>query len=115
LQTPTQKATEILINQGENDHVELKETLRTNRHTKSKDDKIELASLKTLAGFMNSHGGVLFIGVADDGSIAGLKPDNFENTDKILLHLGHLINDNLGKNAASYIKVTVLNLKEKRF
>lgn len=31
--------------------------------------------LKTLAGYMNGNGGTLLIGVADDGSVAGLEHD----------------------------------------
>lgn len=33
------------------------------------------SSLKTIAGFLNSDGGVLYIGVFDDGGIAGLADD----------------------------------------
>lgn len=113
LQTPSQKTSEILIAQGENQQVEFKESLRMNKFTHSKDDKMEFASLKTIAGFMNSQGGVLFIGVADDGTIAGMETDQFENTDKFLLHLGHLVHYKLGKNAASYIKATPLRIQEK--
>lgn len=113
LQTPAQKATELLIAQGENQQVEFKESLRMNKFTQTKDDKMEFASLKTVAGFLNSQGGVLFIGVADDGSIAGLENDHFDNTDKLLLHLSHLINHTLGKNAASYVSVSPLMVQEK--
>lgn len=113
LQTPSQKSTEILITQGENQFVEFKESMRMNKFTLSKDHKIEFAALKTLAGFMNSQGGVLFLGVADDGTIAGLEPDDFENTDKMLLHLSQLIHGKLGKNAASYVNVSPLFIQKK--
>jgi predicted HTH transcriptional regulator len=36
---------------------------------------LEVVILKTLAGFMNTSGGSLLIGVSDDGKILGLEPD----------------------------------------
>lgn len=113
MQTTSQKATELLIAQGENQQVEFKESLRMNKFTRSKDDKMEFASLKTIDGFLNSHGSVLFIGVADDGTIVGMEDDNFDSTNKLLLHLGHLVTDKLGKNAASYVSVSPLMVQEK--
>jgi len=38
-------------------------------------DGVVDASLKSIAGFMNSAGGVLYLGVRNDGSICGLEPD----------------------------------------
>ncbi|WP_282778443.1 RNA-binding domain-containing protein [Phaeodactylibacter xiamenensis] len=113
LQSPSQIASKILIGEGENQKVEFKETLRTNTYTGKKDDRMEFAALKAMAGFLNSKGGVLFIGVRDDGTLTGLSIDGFANEDKLLLHVGHLISDKLGKNAAAYISLALLNLEEK--
>lgn len=41
---------------GESSEVEFKSTLRVNLHTGSKDPRIELAVLKTIAGFLNTNG-----------------------------------------------------------
>lgn len=113
LQSSSQIASKILIREGENQKVEFKETLRTNTFTGKKDDKMEFAALKTMAGFLNSKGGVLFVGVKDDGTLTGLSVDGFVNEDKLLLHIGHLISDKLGKNAAAYISLALLDLEEK--
>jgi len=113
LQSPSQIASEILIAKGENQKVEFKQTLRTNTYTGKKDDKMEFAALKTMAGFLNSKGGVLFIGVKDDGSLTGLSIDGFANEDKLLLHVGHLISGKLGKNAAACISLSLLYVREK--
>jgi len=113
LQSPSQIASSILISEGENQKVEFKETLRTNTYTGKKDDKMEFAALKAMAGFLNSKGGVLFIGVKDDGTLTGLSIDNFANEDKLLLHIGHLISDKLGKNAAASISLSLLTVEEK--
>lgn len=82
--------------EGENDAVEFKSTLRTNLHTNSKDPRMEHAVLKTIAGFLNSSGGTLVVGVSDDGSPVGLKIDGFENEDKMALHLINIIKARMG-------------------
>lgn len=47
-----------------------------NLHTGQPDPKMEHAVLKTIAAFMNSKGGTLFVGVNDDGEAIGLKQDS---------------------------------------
>lgn len=39
---------------------------------------MEKAVLKTLVAFLNSKGGTLLIGVADDGTVIGVDEDSFE-------------------------------------
>jgi len=93
-----------LIESGESIKVEFKATLRTNLHTGKPDSRMELAILRTIAGFLNSqNGGNLLIGVADDGQPVGLEADKFENEDKMDLHLGNLIKDRLGAHFSMYI------------
>jgi hypothetical protein len=49
---------------------------------------MEFSVIKTMAGFLNSYGGgILTIGVFDDGNPVGLAVDGFENEDKMALHL----------------------------
>lgn len=76
---------------GETTEVEFKSTLRVNMHTGEKDPRLELASLKTIAGFLNTKGGTLIIGLADDGTPLGVESDQFPNEDKMNLHLANLI------------------------
>jgi hypothetical protein len=85
-----------LIAAGEGDAIEFKSTLRTNLHTREKDPKIELMVLKTIAGLLNSRGGSLVVGVADDGAAVGLDADGFPNEDKLSLHLVNLLKDRIG-------------------
>lgn len=85
-----------LIAGNETDGVEFKSTLRINLHTGEKDPRMETAVLKTIAGFLNSHGGTLIVGVADDGSAVGIGRDQFENEDKMALHLVSLMKERLG-------------------
>jgi len=89
-------STRELIEEGENEFIEFKSSLRWNIHISKKDKAIEHASLKTIAAFLNSDGGTLLIGVKDDGSLLGLEADQFQNDDKMLLHLNKLIQDRIG-------------------
>jgi predicted HTH transcriptional regulator len=71
---PAPKATVLLVADliaaGESGGVEFKSTLRTNLHTHQPDEKIQLSALKTIAGFLNAHGGTLVIGVVCGGRVA---------------------------------------------
>lgn len=94
-----------IIGTGESDQVEFKSTLRTNLHTGEKDSRMELAVLRTIAGFLNTSGGVLTIGVSDDGTPLGLESDGFPNEDKISLHLVNLIKERLTPTLMQFIHV----------
>lgn len=84
---------------GESGLVEFKSTLRTNLHTGNKDPRMEMSILKTLAGFLNTSGGTLFIGVADDGSAVGIEADGFPNEDNMSLHLVNIVKSRMGPQA----------------
>lgn len=88
----------VVIN-GESEAVEFKSTLRTNLHTGNKDPRMEASVLKTLAGFLNTNGGMLVIGVSDDGSPVGIQADDFENEDKMSLHLVNIVKSRMGVQA----------------
>jgi len=63
---------EELIQRGESKTLEFKSTLRWNVKEDRQDDKVVThAVLKTIAAFLNTEGGDLLIGVADDGAIVG--------------------------------------------
>ena len=93
----------IIIEGGESSKVEFKSSLRVNLHTGKRDKEIERAALKTLAAFLNSDGGTLVIGVADDHSPVGIQVDSFPNEDGLNLHLGNIVNRGLGALAMQYI------------
>ncbi len=94
-----------LVVNGESEVVEFKSTLRTNLHTRSQDPRIELAVLKTLAGFLNTNGGTLIIGVSDDGSPLGIDVDGFPNEDKMSLHLVNIVKSRMGPQAMTRMHV----------
>lgn len=90
-----QDLSQIIIS-GETDVVEFKSTLRTNLHTNKPDTRIEHSVLKTLAGFLNTNGGTLIIGLSDEGEPIGLEIDGFQTEDKMSLHLVNIIKRDLG-------------------
>ncbi len=92
-----------IVEQGESTHIEFKSTLRVNLHTGEKDPRMELACIKTIAGFLNTQGGTLVIGVADDGNPVGLDADGFANEDKMNLFLVNLLSSRIGAKHAIYI------------
>ncbi len=64
-----------LIKGGESAVVEFKSTARHNLRTGARDDAVTWAVVKTIAAFMNTHGGTLLIGVDDRGDPVGIEPD----------------------------------------
>jgi len=99
---------------GESEAVEFKSTLRTNLHTGSKDPRMELAVLKSIAAFLNTNGGTLVIGVSDDGSPVGIQVDGFENEDRMALHLVNIIKSRLGIQAMTGVHIHFDDLDSQR-
>ena len=103
-----------IIDAGEGDSVEFKSTMRWNLHADRSDKKIENGCLKTVAGYLNADGGVLLVGVADDGEVIGLGKDHFQTEDKMLLHWVNLIKAYLGAEYLRCIRSMVLELGGQR-
>ena len=94
LQQEEEERTTSVIHTGESPEVEFKSTLRVNLHTGKPHKDREDDCMKAIAGFMNSKGGTLLIGVKDDKSILGLKTDfnSFKKEDKMDEFQKHLDN-----------------------
>ncbi|GAA0547357.1 DUF3320 domain-containing protein [Rhizomicrobium palustre] len=99
-QTLPQDALHALIDSGESERLEFKQTLRWDVEMNAVNRKLEDVVIKTIAGFTNQAGGILLIGVRDDGIITGIESDistlSGGNRDKFELHLTHLINSHFG-------------------
>lgn len=59
--------------------------------------------LHTIAAFLNTEGGDLLIGVADDRSVLGIDHDRLEVDDKFLRHLAQVVRNALGDRASTCI------------
>lgn len=95
---------EELIKRGESKTLEFKSTLRWNLDEDRQDDlRVTHAVLKSVAAFLNTEGGDLLIGVADDRSIVGIERDRLESDDKFMRHLAQAVRNGLGDRAGTCI------------
>jgi hypothetical protein len=108
------ETTAELVTAGESDQVEFKSTLRINIHTGQKDARMETTVLKTIAGFLNTRGGRLIVGVRDDGTPLGIEADQFESEDKMGLHLVNLVNGRMGPQAMAFVHVRFDEYEDRR-
>jgi hypothetical protein len=102
-----------LIAAGESGRLEFKQTLRFNLRSGKNGKEIEHANMKTVAAFMNSEGGTLLVGVADNGVVAGFDEDNFGNEDRALLHFNNLVNQHIGAEFARYVDTLAIKVQDK--
>jgi hypothetical protein len=66
---------ETLINGGESETVEFKIAACRNPYQGTRDDSMKDNIVQKVAAFMNSHGGLILIGIADDGTVKGIHDD----------------------------------------
>jgi hypothetical protein len=75
----------------------------------SEDYCLEHAVTKAVAGMLNGSGGIVLIGVADDGSIVGLEKDYAElkkqNRDGFAVHLTNSLKGKLGRGVLPLIRL----------
>jgi DNA-binding response OmpR family regulator len=103
-----------LIKLGESNRVEFKSTLRWNLKTDRAEKVIDKAWLKSVAGLLNSDGGVLLVGVTDNGDIMGIEADSFDNEDKYLLHVNNRIQQHIGLEHAGFIRYQLVPVESKK-
>lgn len=111
---PEVPSVDALVSQGETDAIEFKSTLRRNLHTGKNDPRMEMAVLKTIAGFLNASGGTLVVGVSDNGEAVGIEADDFANEDKMNLHMMSLIRDRIGSKHNLYLQLHFEDFEDKR-
>ena len=107
---PANEEVQELILAGESDSVEFKSSLRYDLRSKEVNKKLEYVIAKTIAAFMNSEGGNLFIGVDDNQNMLGLADDistlSKSNIDGFELHLLEIIKKYIGAGLISHIKIS---------
>jgi hypothetical protein len=105
-----------LIRQGESKYVEFKETLSLDIKKQTKEKYIEDSALKTIVAFLNTDGGKLLIGVADNGAISGVDIEiskfHRESLDKFLLHWKNLVKIRIGEEFYPFIEYRALNVDQ---
>ncbi|MDO8663686.1 MAG: ATP-binding protein [Candidatus Wildermuthbacteria bacterium] len=102
---------------GEGHHLELKQTFRWDVRQKTLNKELEKMAMKTIAGFLNSSGGKVILGVADDKSVYGLEEDyktlvrqdrdGFEN------HFNHVFESMLGPKFRRFLAMNFEKIDNK--
>ncbi|MCD4747745.1 MAG: ATP-binding protein [Thermoanaerobaculales bacterium] len=105
---------EDILEIGESGSIEFKSSLRFNLKSEKNDPKIEMAVLKTIAGFLNVNGGTLLIGVTDDGRPLGIEVDGFESEDRAQQHLINLMRDKIGLEQVLNVRVSFEQIDDHR-
>ena len=108
---------QVIIDKGENDYIEFKSSLRWDYRQEKVNKALEQVIVKTISAFLNTQGGMLFIGIDDEGNAVGLENDyqgfSKKNRDGFLLALTNLINQNLGKSCHKFLTINIVSLNEK--
>lgn len=99
-----------LIRLGESKTLEFKSTLQWDVRRKTQNTDLRFEVLKTIVAFLNFEGGILLIGVEDDGTIFGLAKDlkllGRQNTlDGFELQLLNLITDRINPSVTRLIDI----------
>jgi hypothetical protein len=110
--------THIEIKKGESTTREFKQTFSLDVRKKTKEHYIIESSMKTIAGFLNSKGGVLYVGVADNSEITGLeveigKDKLWKSEDKFLLGFKEYFKNQIGIENINFVDLKMLKISGK--
>ncbi|HAA00725.1 MAG TPA: hypothetical protein DCD96_03695 [Flavobacteriales bacterium] len=99
-----------ILSGDESTNLEFKSSLRWDVRENKKNEELEIACLKTIAAFLNTHGGTLIIGIDDQQTVLGLDNDyktltKKPNKDGFQLHLFQIIKSRIGTEVCELINV----------
>jgi hypothetical protein len=99
-----------MIKRGESAELEFKSSLRWDFQQQAKNKVLEKVIAKTVAGFANAKGGVLLIGVDDEGAVLGLEADyatlSKGNRDGFELQVTQVLSGALGESVLAFVTIT---------
>lgn len=105
-----------LLKQGEGGGLEFKETLRFDMRKNEVSREMEKMVMKSIVGFLNAAGGMILIGVDDEGVVCGLKNDYRslpkKNRDGFENHLAALLKTMVGLPFTKYIQTYFENIAD---
>lgn len=102
------RLTNLLAQGSEGAEIEFKSTLRWDLKLGTNSREVTNSVVKTVAAFLNTRGGTLLIGVADDKSIVGLELDAFASEDEYLRHLYEVLRNALGTHVTPFVVADVV-------
>ncbi len=100
-----------LLAEMESERVEFKSSAYYSYKSGVPERVVTESVLKTIAGFLNAGGGILAVGIADDGEILGIQPDlDMKNMDgdRYVNSLTNVIEGSLGPLASTMAKIQLL-------
>jgi len=101
---------EDLLKKVENDQIEFKSSAYYSYNPNVPEKVVKDSFLKTVAGFLNTHGGTLGVGIADNREVLGIQPDLDKKNmdiDRYVNSLTNMIQHSLGSLAATRVNIQV--------
>ena len=106
-----------MIAAGESIGMEFKSSLRWDVENNQKNMELEQEVAKTIAAFLNAEGGILVIGVQDNGNIYGIENDLAlvynKNVDGFELALRELVRSRMGPEYNMYVRTHFTQVDDK--
>lgn len=99
-----------LVQMPESQTLEFKSSMRYDMKTGGANKSLEQVIVKSVSGLMNAQGGLLLIGVSDDGEVVGIEQDvamlpRRQDLDAYENHLTTLLENGIGGAATSNVSV----------
>jgi ATP-dependent Lon protease len=110
-------AVRAMIATGESTHLEFKSSLRWDLREGVDNPGLQKGVTRSIAAFLNTRGGRLLVGVADDGTVVGIAPDikalervrlGGGGHDGFLQALANVVTHHLGAHAAALIRTQIM-------
>ncbi len=109
-----------VIEKGENERVEFKETFWYDINTQDKNRALKKEVTKAICGLLNQQGGMVLIGVSDDCEVKGLSRDLslykgenvIKNRDNLLKDINSTCREHLGTRVIGLLTITFETLEE---
>lgn len=110
------------INDGESIVLEFKETFRYDVKNEMKNKSLKNEVSKAVCGMLNSKGGLVLIGVADDKTIKGIERDlnlygraeKSTQLDKLRINVNEHIKDSVGIKSKKLLNINVVEIDKKK-
>lgn len=107
----------ILLTNSEGPALEFKPSARWDAYQDRENPDLKNDICKTVAAFLNTEGGTLLIGIADNATVLGLKKDfatlQTPKSDDYLQFIHNVLFDHLGKDLGSCVHASIVRLKDK--
>lgn len=103
-------STAFLVTMPESQTLEFKSSMRFDSSSGGPNKALEQVVVKSVSGLMNAQGGVLLIGIADDGSVIGIEKDVQalplrQDLDYYENHLTTLLENGIGAAATANVRI----------